>query len=202
MHEGIHISQDISKASSHDASYGGWGALDDLPGHPMMWILIISELLVFGGLFLGFAGTHAFDPIGYGASQSQLDRFAGGLNTLVLVSSGFLAAMAVRVRAEGRIAASRLWLTGAGALGGVFLAVKLVEYADKAAHGLNIDTNTFFTLFYLSTGFHFLHVILGLIILAIVGWKNSLENLETGVAFWHMVDLIWVLLYPIAYLIR
>jgi nitric oxide reductase NorE protein len=77
-----------------------------------------------------------------------------------------------------------------------------VEYADKAAHGIGIETDTFFTLFYLMTGFHALHVIMGLVVLVIVGWKNSVDNLETGAAFWHMVDLIWLILFPIVYLVR
>jgi len=181
---------------------GGWGVLDALPGNPMIWILIIGELLVFGALFLGFAGVRFLDPAAFAESQAKLDRVLGGINTMILLTSGFFAAMAVRTRADEDKKASRKWVAASMIVGSLFLAVKFVEYGDKAAQGIDIDTNTFFTLFYLSTGFHFLHVILGLIILAVVGWKNSLENLETGTAFWHMVDLIWVILYPIVYLIR
>ena len=179
-----------------------WGALDRLPGNPMMWILIVSELLVFGAFFLGFAGARVFDPATFDASQAKLDRFMGGINTMVLITSGFLAALAVRAQADGKGGRARLLMGGAAALGCVFLGVKAVEYADKAALGIGMDTNTFFTLFYLTTGFHALHVVLGIVILAVVAWKNSRENLETGAAFWHMVDLIWIVLYPVVYLIR
>lgn len=185
-----------------DDNRASWGALDHLPGNPMMWILILSELLAFGAFFIGYAGARAFDPELFAASQAKLDRVAGGVNTMVLVTSGYFAALAVRVRADGDIARSRAWLAAAMATGTVFLAIKIVEYADKAEQGIGIETDTFFTLYYLMTGFHFLHVVLGLLILAVVAWKNSLTNLETGAAFWHMVDLIWIIMFPLLYLVR
>lgn len=185
-----------------DSTAAGWGVLDSLPGNPLMWILIISELLVFGAFFAGFSADRALHPAAFAASQAKLDRMAGGINTMILLSSGLAAALGVNAMHQGKILACRLWLAVAGALGVGFLAVKLSEYADKAAHGITMDTDDFFTLFYLMTGFHALHVVLGIVILAVVGWKCSLENVETGTSFWHMVDLIWVLLYPIVYLIR
>ncbi|MBF0250094.1 MAG: cytochrome c oxidase subunit 3 family protein [Alphaproteobacteria bacterium] len=167
-----------------------------------MWVLIWSELLVFGVALSGFAFARMLNPALFDESQAHLDRMLGGINTMVLVSSGFLAAMAVRARGDGGVRESRLWMVAAMAVGSIFLVVKVIEYSDKVAHGMNLHTNTFFTLYYLITGFHFMHVILGLIILAIVTWRNSLENLETGAAFWHMVDLIWVLIFPLIYLVR
>lgn len=177
-----------------------WGPLSSLPGNPMMWILILGELAVFGALFVGFAVARARAPTVFDASQAHLDRLLGGLNTMVLVTSGWLVAVAVRRRAAGR--SHRAAMLGAMALGGVFLAIKAVEYADKLGQGFTLETNTFFQLYYLMTGFHAMHVAAGILILGIVTWWDSLENLETGAAFWHMVDLIWVLLYPIVYLLR
>lgn len=179
-----------------------WGALSDLPGNPLMWILIISELLVFGAFFIGFAAARLFDPAVFAAGQATLDVRLGGLNTFVLVTSGWLAAKAVQRRILADAQASRPWLYGAMALGVVFLVVKGTEYADKAAHGYGLETNTFYTLFYLMTGFHALHVVMGLAILGIVAWKNSVDSLETGAAFWHMVDLVWLILFPLVYLLR
>ncbi len=179
-----------------------WGALSDLPGNPMMWVLILSELVVFGAFFAAFAVARAMDPAAFNASQAHLDRLAGGVNTMVLLTSGLAAALAVKTRSEGRITACRLWLATAGIGGVVFMGVKLAEYADKASQGIGLETDTFFTLFFLMTGFHFLHVALGLVFLGVVAWRCSIENVETGTAFWHMVDLIWVLLYPLVYLIR
>lgn len=174
-----------------------WGALSRLPGNPIMWVLIISELLVFGAFFLAFGVTRIVHPEIFHAGQALLDIRLGGLNTLLLVSSGWMAAKAVE-----NPAASRRWLAGAAALGAGFLVVKGIEYSDKLAHGHTLESDVFFTLFYLMTGFHALHVVMGLVVLAIVGWRNSLENLETGTAFWHMVDLIWLILFPIVYLVR
>ena len=188
--------------ASPDTLGGSWGPLSDLPGHPMMWILIISEVLVFGGTFVAFAGARMSDPALFAQSQGSLDRLAGAVNTMVLLTSGLAAALAVNARAHGGIRTARRWLAAAGTLGLVFLAVKIVEYRDKAAAGIGFDTNTFFTLYYLTTGFHALHVVVGILILAIVAAKPSLDNIETGTAFWHMVDLIWVLLFPIVYLMR
>jgi len=178
---------------------GGWGALDDLPGNPMMWILIISELLVFGAFFLSFAVSRMLDPVGFGESQALLDGVYGGVNTIVLITSGLLCALAVETKSTGR---ARGLLAGAIALGGVFCWIKIVEYGDKFEQGIGIETDTFFTLFFLMTGFHFLHVIFGMILLGIGIWKCRRDVLETVCAFWHMVDLIWVLLYPLVYLAR
>jgi len=177
-----------------------WGPLSSLPGNPMMWILILGEMAVFGALFVGFAVARALNPAVFDASQAHLDGLLGGLNTMVLVTSGWLVAIAVRRRVANR--SHRAAMLGAMAFGGVFLAIKIVEYADKIGQGFTPETNMFFQLYYLMTGFHALHVVLGLIILGIVTWRDSLENMETGAAFWHMVDLIWVLLYPLVYLLR
>ena len=179
-----------------------WGTLDSLPGNPLMWVLILSELLVFGCFFAVFSATGALQPAVFAASQAHLDRVAGGINTMLLLSSGLAAAMALNACADGRTGLCRAWLAGAAALGIAFLGVKAVEYAGEAAQGIGLETNDFYTLFFLMTGFHALHVVLGLVLLAVAGWKCTTETVETCTAFWHMVDLIWVLLYPIVYLIR
>ena len=180
----------------------GWGPLSQLPGNPMIWLLILSELAVFGAGFVGFVIAFAIDPETFTRSQDTLDRLAGAVNTMVLITSGFLAALAVRAESEGKTGKMRALVAAAMALGVVFLAVKFVEYGEKLSHGIGLDTNNFYTLYFLLTGFHALHVVLGIVILAIVAWKHSLENLETGAAFWHMVDLIWVILFPVVYLVR
>ena len=179
-----------------------WSVLSDLPGNPLMWVLIIGELLVFGALLLGFAVARLLHPAMFQAGQASLNVGLAGVNTLVLITSGYCAARAVRARSLMAVRPSRLWLVAAMGLGGCFLVIKGIEYADKAAHGWGIDTNTFFTLFYLLTGFHALHVVAGIIVLGIVAWNNTVENLETGAAFWHMIDLVWLLLFPLVYLLR
>lgn len=168
-----------------------------------MWLLIISELVVFGAIFAGFGIIHLSEPQMYLQSQNQLDRVAGGLSTMVLVTSGFCAAVGVHYQlAKNDTKKVRLWLFLASLSGGVFLYIKFLGYFDMFAQGISTEINSFFMLYFLATGFHALHVVFGIIILGFVGWKNSNENVITGVAFWHMVDLIWIILFPVAYLVR
>ncbi|MDR6774598.1 cytochrome c oxidase subunit 3 [Azospirillum sp. BE72] len=181
------------------------GGLDALPGNLMMWILIFSELAVFGVAFIGFAIARVLDPATFAAGQAHLNGTLGALNTMVLVTSGYLAARAVAAGRRGAAKQARRAMLAAAAVGSVFLAVKAVEYSATLGAGLTIDSDTFFTLYFLLTGFHALHVVLGIVILLLVsrsGPETLVENLETGAAFWHMVDLVWVILYPLVYLIR
>lgn len=172
-----------------------------LPGELIMWVLIISELLVFGAAFAAFLAVRAGEPELFARSQALLDREAGASNTLVLVTSGLAAALAVRAAEAARPGRARLWLALAIGLGLVFLVVKGSEYAGKAALGIDVDTNAFFTFYYLVTGFHAMHVVAGIVILLLVGWRAEPHALEVGAAFWHMVDLVWVLLFPVLYLL-
>ena len=176
--------------------------LDELPGELMMWVLIVSELLVFGAGLTAFLAVRATDPIGFAEAQSVLNRTAAGLNTVVLVTSGFLAALALPLRRAGARGRARLSLIGATLLGAVFLAVKLQEYSHKSELGINWDTHPFFMFYYLLTGFHAAHVVAGIVILLIVAWRDAAVNIETGTAFWHMVDLVWVMLFPVIYLLQ
>ena len=184
------------------AENDGWGGIGALPGNPMMWVLIGSELLVFGAGLIGLAGARLMEPELFAESQATLDRLTGTINTGVLLTSGYFAALAVLAIRRDNVKRARAWLAGAGALGLVFLVIKLFEYAEKAEAGIGLDTNTFFTLYYLLTGFHLAHVIFGVIILVYVGVVAQLETIETGTAFWHMVDLVWVLIFPMIYLVR
>jgi nitric oxide reductase NorE protein len=193
-----------SPGPQHDAARqaDGWGPLSDLPGNPLMWVLILSEMVVFAAFFGVFAWQRAAEREVFDASQQLLDPVLGGVNTMVLLTSGLCAALAVAAIAGGQIARCRRWLWAAFGLGVVFCTVKVIEYADKLAAGLTPETNTFFTYYYLLTGFHFAHVLFGLGLIALVAWRISHANVETAAAFWHMVDLIWILLYPLIYLLR
>ncbi|MBM6579839.1 cytochrome c oxidase subunit 3 [Microvirga sp. BT689] len=178
-----------------------WGALSELPGHPMMWVLILTEVVTFGLLLATFTVTGAVQPGVFAAGRAQLDSALGGVNTLVLITSGCLAALAVEACMIECRRSARLLLAGAAALGCVFTAIKVAEYAAKVEAGIGLETDTFFTLYFLITGFHLLHVVLGIVIIAAVALHDSLENLKTGTAFWHMVDLVWVVMYPLIYLV-
>ncbi len=180
----------------------GWGPLSALPGNPLMWVLIGSELAVFGIALIGYCGARLRDPAGFAEAQNHLDRLAGLINTAALLTSGWFAALALDFRREGRRAAARFALAGAAALGVAFLVVKVGEYARLDAAGFNLNSGGFFTVFYLVTGFHALHVVFGLVLIGLVAIFDSVDNFETGTAFWHMVDLIWVVIFPCLVLLR
>lgn len=175
---------------------------DALPGDLMMWILIVSELLVFGAGLAGFLAVRLTDPAGFAAAQDHLHRGAAGFNTLVLVTSGWLAALSHRAAEAKKPARTRALLAGAAGLGLVFLLVKALEYADAAAQGLSTETHPFFTFYYLLTGFHAAHVAAGLVLFALVTHRPAPGPVQVVTAFWHMVDLVWVLLFPVIYLLR
>ena len=171
-----------------------------LPGELIMWVLIISELAVFSAALLILTVLRLGDAQGFEAAQDQLHRLSAGLNTVVLVTSGFGAARAVQAAATDP-AATRRWLGGAMILGAVFLLLKGVEYGDALARGIGLETHVFFTFYWLLTLFHAAHVVAGIIILALVSIRPRPDTVETAAQFWHMVDLVWVILFPIVYLL-
>jgi len=180
---------------------GGNALPGQLPGELLMWVLIVSELLVFGAGLIAFMGVRLTDPVGFAEAQDHLNRTGAALNTIVLVTSGFLAAQALYWSRAGKRSAARLALVAAAGLGLVFLWIKVQEYSAKAAEGIGWDTHPFYTFYYLLTGFHAAHVVAGVVLLLLVAWRDEPENIEAAGAFWHMVDLVWVLLFPVIYLL-
>lgn len=172
-----------------------------LPGELLMWVLIFSELAVFGAGLLAFLAVRLTDPAGFAQAQSHLHRTGAAANTLVLVTSGWFAALASQAAEAGQRRRVHLLLFPAILLGAVFLALKAAEYADLFAQGIGTESHAFYTFSFLLTGFHAAHVLAGMVLLAVVGWLATPRAVETGAAFWHMVDLVWVLLFPVVYLI-
>jgi nitric oxide reductase NorE protein len=189
-------------ATDYEQQETGWGILEDLPGDPMIWVLIFSELAAFG-LFLGaFVVARVVQPALFASGQAVLDSGLAGMNTVVLVTSGWAAAHGAQAARKGARTVARLWLSGAMTLGALFIAIKLTEYAGEIGSGVGLETSPFFTLYFLLTGFHLLHVVLGIVILGIVCRRAEASGVETGTAFWHMVDLVWIVMFPIVYLVR
>ncbi|WP_315776023.1 MULTISPECIES: cytochrome c oxidase subunit 3 family protein [unclassified Bradyrhizobium] len=178
-----------------------WGVLDGLPGDAMMWVLILSELVAFGLLLGGFVVARALNPVVFAVGQAMLDSRLAAVNTAVLVTSGWAAARAAASVRHASTGSARRWLGLAVLLGAVFIAVKLTEYGGEIAAGAGMETSPFFTLYFLLTGFHLLHVLLGIVILAVVGRSATANGVETGTAFWHMVDLVWIVMFPVLYLV-
>lgn len=181
-----------------------------MPGDLAMWFFIFAELLVFGIFFLAYAFARAADPLLFTASQARIDQLGGAINTVLLITSSYAVARAVAAVKVDALRSCRRWLELAMLLGLGFVALKLAGFADLTARGIDLSTDTFF-MFYLSlTGFHFLHVLMGLIILAAVwlkarrGGYSAAEHtgVETGASYWHMVDLVWIILFTLVYVLR
>ncbi len=186
------------------------GAAAHPPGDLAIWVFILAELLAFGVFFASYAVTRMHDVALFDDMQRNLDRNAGAINTLLLITGSWCVARAVAAIKQDAVAASARWLLWGIACGGGFLAVKVGEYSAKFAAGIDLTTNSFY-MFYLSlTFFHFMHVILGMVILVAVWLKTRRggygaadhHGMETGASYWHMVDLVWIVLFPLVYVMR
>lgn len=183
---------------------------DHPPGDLAIWFFILAELLAFGVFFSAYAFTRKGNVELFNQFQPHLDATAGLINTLVLLTSSYFVVRAVAAIREGAARRCFQWILAAVAMGGVFLVVKVVEYQDHLSQGIRLSTNTFY-MFYLSlTFFHFMHVIMGMVILGAVAWKarqgaytaDEHTGVETGASYWHMVDLVWIILFPLVYVMR
>ena len=180
------------------------------PGDLAIWIFILAELLVFAVFFAAYAFTRMNHVELFNQYQATLNRDAALINTIALLTASYFVVRGVVAAREGDNALCARWTWAAIAMGAVFLVVKSAEYAHHFEAGINLRTNTFY-MFYLSlTFFHFLHVILGMVILAAVALKaqrggySSADHtgVETGASYWHMVDLVWLVLFPLVYVMR
>ena len=185
-----------------------------------MWVFVGSETLLFAGLFAAYAAYRAMYPDEFHAAAAENAIWVGSVNTLVLIVSSFFVAWSVDLLRHGRPRATIAAIGATILLGGVFLGLKAYEYGDHLAHGIApgqyyayealplYGAAMFFTLYYLMTGLHALHVIAGLVIMA---WmlvrvrRGALTAerhvaLELGGLYWHLVDVVWIFLWPLLYL--
>ena len=181
-----------------------------LPGDFAIWIFIYAELLVFGIFFLSYAFARAQNVELFNEYQQTLNRESGAINTLLLITSSYFVVMAVHAIRRNAARRCSQWLMLAILGGAVFVVVKMSEFVAKYADGINLSTNTFY-MFYLSlTFFHFMHVLMGMVILAAVAVKayrggysaQDHTGVETGASYWHMVDLVWIVLFPLVYVLH
>lgn len=184
-----------------------------------MWLFLFTELILFGGLFLLYAVYLARYPQEFAAGGRELNVLFGAANTVILLTSSLLAAMAVTALQRGRQSASVMLLGGTFGCALLFLAIKGLEWGGKIHHNIYPGSpkilagppgeSVFFSLYYLTTGLHGLHVLIGATLLAFVArrveqGKIDAENsawLENGALYWHLVDLIWIFIFPLYFLI-
>ena len=193
---------------------------DDEASKLGMWLFLFTELLLFGGLFLVYTIYRYLNAGAFLMSSLELSIPLGTINTVVLLTSSLTVAMSITAMQKGNIRFSKqlIWATLFFAL--VFLVIKYFEWAAKFQHGLfpgmehyaalDNGSRLFFFLYFFLTGLHGLHVVIGGIVLAFVIYginKKQVQPdryvfLENAGLYWHLVDVIWIFLFPLLYLIH
>jgi len=181
-----------------------------LAGDLAVWLIILAELLTFGIFFLSYAFARTSDVALFNASQTTLDLNSGGINTALLITGSWCVVRAVQAVKRDASAVGVRWLMAALVCGSGFVVIKLIEFSAKADAGIDLSTNSFYMFYFLLTAFHFFHVLAAMVFLSILLFKtragrygsHDVHELETGAAFWHMVDLLWIVLFPLIYVMR
>ena len=188
-----------------------------------MWVFLVTEVLFFGGLFMAYILYRIWYPDMFVAASHHLSIPLGTFNTAVLIGSSLTMAYAVNAAQRGAKPREQvMWLVGTMILGAIFLGVKVIEYADKISHHLvpgpnfHFDNPAFqgtaqiyYSLYFALTGLHATHMIVGMVIMAIIArmaakgqftaeWYTPVEIMGL---YWHFVDLVWIFLFPLLYLI-
>jgi cytochrome c oxidase subunit III len=188
-----------------------------------MWLFLVTEVLFFGGFFMAYILYRWMYNESFHTASHELNVWLGLFNTAVLIGSSLTMALAVRAAQVGRKNQIVMFLLLTIVLGSVFLGVKVVEYADKFTHHL-VPGPTFafpenpaiagqaqiyFSVYFAMTGMHALHMIIGIVILAVIAWMAHKGRFDaryntpveiTGL-YWHFVDIIWIFLFPLLYLV-
>ncbi|MGQ0622064.1 MAG: cytochrome c oxidase subunit 3 [Panacagrimonas sp.] len=176
---------------------------------PGILTFVFADLTVFAMLFTGFMVDRSSRLAMFNESANTLDFRLGILNLLILVTSGICVVFAVTAAREGRVVAIRNWLLAAFVIGAGFGVSKMVEYGDKFDHGISMHTNEFYMYYFALTGAHFLHFLGGMVALAFIWFQsfryatdgNFRSKIEAIGLYWHMVDLLWILIFPLLYVL-
>jgi nitric oxide reductase NorE protein len=181
-----------------------------LAGDAGVWVFISADVFAFGLFFVLFTWGRVAHTELYESSRQLLNSQMGLLNTLILLTSSWLMMLAVEAARQGDRLRTVRYLGLTMAVGSAFAVTKVMEYRDKVQSGITMLTNEFFMYYFIFTGIHFLHFVVGMIALAVCLSKARTQALDdsyrvwiesTG-CYWHMVDLLWILLFPLLYLQR
>ncbi len=181
-----------------------------IPGEEGIWVFVLGDMTVFALFFGTFMYSRGKNHAAFARDHSQLHVAPGTVNTVLLLSSSLLVVLAVRKVVSGRrLGASRL-IVGALCCGVGFVVIKAVEWTQLFAARIGVGSGEFFSYYFMFTGIHLLHVLIGLAVLSrliVLVRRTELAGkqirlCETGGIFWHMVDLLWVVLFALFYLVR
>jgi len=178
-----------------------------IPGIEGVWVLIAGDMMIFALLFGSFMQSRSQQPEVFEAARHALSFHRGGVNTLLLLTSSWCVVQALHAMRAGAATRAQRWL-GAAILAGLgFATSKILEYSHEIAAGHTAGSNDFFMYYFMMTGIHLVHVLVGTAILAAFWFRLrrgriGLVGFESAAAFWHMVDLLWIVLFPLLYLVR
>jgi nitric oxide reductase NorE protein len=197
------ISKPVEAAAPRDSPAAG----AHLPGDGHMWVMVLGDMVVFAGYFVIFMIYRAMTPEAFFASQQHLDINIGVVNTVILLtSSWFIARSVLAARNGDHQSAIRLTYAGGGC-GAVFIVLKAYEWYVKITDG-HTNSDMFYSFYYVITGVHLVHVLIGLIVLGVTvrelrnPSRRRVSMVEAGAVYWHMVDLLWVVIFALMYVMR
>jgi nitric oxide reductase NorE protein len=179
-----------------------------VPGQWAMWVFVLGDMFIFAGWFMFYMANRAREPLLFLESQRELNQALGVINTLVLLTSSLFIALCVHAARYGHYKKARAYTILALVSGIIFFASKVYEWTTKIGAGITFNTNDFFTYYFFLTAIHSFHVLVGFIVLGVVIREvsspafRSQEVVETGATYWHMVDLLWVIIFALLYLLR
>jgi nitric oxide reductase NorE protein len=201
---------EMTSARTDASSTPGTKTSRRIPGEEGVWVFLFGDMTVFALLFGVYLYYRGAQPALFDASQMRLNQTFGVVNTLVLLTSSLCVVTAVRAVRRGAHLLARRLTYWAMACGVVFVINKAIEYGQKISNDLVPATNQFFMYFYVMTGLHLLHVVIGMALLWFIvklTHRPSLREREQGylegaACFWHMVDLLWIVIFPLLYLVK
>jgi nitric oxide reductase NorE protein len=181
-----------------------------MPGEEGIWIFIFGDMLVFSLFFITYLYYRGQNAALFTASQLHLNLAFGVINTFFMLTSSWFVATAVQTARKGRSTKTSRCFALAFLCGLGFVVVKYFEYSEKIHMGITPNTNDFFMYYYIFTGIHLLHVIIGMGVLVFLARisrvasfnERTVRNLESGGSFWHVVDLLWIVLFALFYLVK
>jgi nitric oxide reductase NorE protein len=179
-----------------------------VPGDPSMWFFVIGDLLIFGVYFVGYMYFRGQNRDLFLAGQAQLNLDIGAVNTIVLLTSSLFVALGAAAARLGNRAESLRWFWIGLAFGAAFPILKMFEWIPEISRGLTPGKDLFFMYYYVMTGMHLCHVALGLVIMCFIirnvktARTPKISFIETGATYWHMVDVLWLVLFALLYLMR
>jgi cytochrome c oxidase subunit 3 len=192
-----------------------------------MWVFLITEVLLFSAMFVAYAVYRQWHPEVFAAASGTLDQTFGTVNTIVLLTSSLTVALSIHYIKQDKVKQCIYYLLGTLGLAGVFMVIKYFEYTAKFEHGVfpgaafdphgthyehlaGIDAAAqFFSIYFVMTGIHGVHVVGGMLVIgaiAFMAWRGSFSSewytpVELTGLYWHLVDIVWIFLFPLLYLI-